>query len=452
MDDTGVQDLFGLDRDVARAAKALAQWRSELTSNASAAAEDDPFDGLRRVASKSIWDRLGELQPSAADEPLRAALRRWVLALVLARVGAVDDVACAREMAALRGHYEGPGPRSVSWPESWRGVALSRSAAEVPLWLAAAAEAAASLAPLLRRRAARRVEAARRMGLAHPWEQLAAVSPASLRASAAGLLERTDDLSRAIWRESLEVEPGAAAVLHGAVAREAGDGWPARLTPRWLDETFGAYTRGLELRLPALPEAAGAASFARALAMYGFAVRVAWSDGTMPFALGREPAFAAAHRFAFVAGALAADPEFQIRVLGIGRRSADAQARVLARTLLLEARLTAARILLGDDLAPARDVFDDVTARLFGAPLDGRFHGAWPPARVDEPGRWLGLLQAPGLRRALRDGFDIDWFRNPRAWTHLRSMGTTPAHEAVDERSLEGCGDALVRFFEDALG
>jgi|CZKU01.1.fsa_nt_gi hypothetical protein len=452
MNDPGVQDLFGLDREVARAAKALEGWRARLATDPADAADDDPFDGLRRVAAKTTWDRLGELQPSLADEPLRAAIRRWVLAFVQARIGGVDDFAWAREAAAPRAHYEGPEPRSVSWPEAWRGVVLSRSAAEVPTWLSAVADAAPSLAPLQRRRAARRVEVARRMGLAHPWEQLVPVSPTALRASAARLLERTDDLSRSIWEESLEEEPRAAAMMHAAVAREAGDGWPARLTPRWLEETFGACTLGLELSLPALPQAVGAASFARALSLFGFAVRLACSDRAMPFTLAREPAFAAAHRFAFVAGALASDPEFQVRALGIGRRSAGAQARVLARTSLFEARLTAARVLLGDDLGPARDVFDDVTARLFGAPLDSRLHGAWPLARADEPGRWLGLLRAPELRRALRDEFDIDWFRNPRAWTHLRATGAMPAHEAIEEASLEVSGDELVRFFEDALG
>jgi hypothetical protein len=450
--DNGVQDLFGLDRDVARAAKALADWRSRLASSPADAASEDPFEDLRRVASKSTWERLGALQPSKADEPLRDALRRWVLALVQARVMGAEDVAFAREATAPRGHYDGPAPRDVSWPEAWRGVALAKSAAEVPYWLAAAAEAAVTLAPLRRRRSARRVEVAHRMGLAHPWEQLTPASPAALRAAAATFLQRTDDLSRAIWRESLEGEPTAAAELHAVVARDAGDGWPARLTPRWLEETFGPYTRGLPIVLPPLPQTEGAASFARALSLFGFAVRVAWGESTMPFALAREPAFAPAHRFAFVLGALAADREFQVRALGIGPQSAEAQARVLARTLLFEARLSAARILLGDDRSPARDVFDDVTSRLFGAPLDRRFHEVWPPARADEPGRWLGLLQAPGLRRELRDTFDLDWFRNPRAWKHLRATGATPAHEAVEETSLTACGDDLVRFFEDALG
>ncbi len=285
------EDLLALDRDVARAAKALASWRAVLADRPDEAAESDPFDGLRVVAAKSTWERLGELSPSAADEPLRAALRRWVLALVQARVGAVDDVAWAREAATARGLYEGERHWRVSWREAWRGLASGRSAAEARLWLEAASDAAAPLAPVARLRSARRAEVARRMGLAHPWAPVASVDLGRLRASAARFLERTDDLSRAVWRESLGAEPGVAAVLHAAVAREAGDGWPARLTPRWIEEQFGAGVRGLPLDLPALPATLGAASFARALALFGHAFRVASAQRSLPFALASEPWF-----------------------------------------------------------------------------------------------------------------------------------------------------------------
>jgi hypothetical protein len=236
------------------------------------------------------------------------------------------------------------------------------------------------------------------------------------------------------------------------VAREAGDGWPARLTPRWLAEQFGAGIGGLPLALPALPQTLGAASFARGLALFGHAFRVASAQGTMPFALASDPWFFGAYRFAFVFGGLAVDPEFGVRSLGLGRRIADRQARILARTALLEARVGAARIVLGAEESTPRDTFDDVTGRLFGSPVDRRFQGVWPVARADEPARWLALLHAPALRQALREGFDADWFRNPRAWAHLRSLGAGPAFEPVDEASLEPGGDALVRSFERALG
>jgi hypothetical protein len=308
---------------------------------------------------------------------------------------------------------------------------------------------APALAGLERRRAARRLEAAQRMGLAEPWERAVPASVASLRASAARVLDRTEDLARAVWREAVGAEPRAPAVIHAAVARDAGDGWPARLTARWLDETFGAFTRGLTLALPSLPATAGAASFARALASFGFAVQVASAPASAPFAVVHDPARVAAHRFAHVSAALAADRAFQVRALGVGRRVAGAQARVLARTLLLAARTLAARVVLGE--APARDAADELTARLYGAPLDASFAGAWPVARDDEPGRWLGLLQAPSLQSALRDRFDVDWFRNPRAWAFLRDEASATSSPEADEATLDAAADAVARAFEEAL-
>jgi hypothetical protein len=452
MADERIEDLLGLDRDVARAAAALVQWRSALAADPERHAGDDPLQDVRRVAGKSLWDALGEVPAGGAEAPLRLALRRWVLWLVQARIGLVDDVAWARAAADPLGEYAGERPRRVTWREAWRGVVLATTPAGARLWLRAAADPAPHLGEAARARAARRVEVARRMGLDHPWDFEAQAAPNALRAAAARLLDATEDLSRAVWKEALGREFDAAAVLHAAVSREAGEGWPARVSVRWLEETFGVGARGLPIDLPVLPQAAGASSFARALAAFGFAVRVAVAPTSMPFTLAREPASVEAHRMGFVFGALAADPVFYTRALGIGRRAASAQARILARAALLEARLSAARLLLGDDAVFApRDVYDEMGPRLFGSPLDGRLRGAWPAARDDEPERLIALIQARAFREAMRDRFDADWFVNPRAWNHIRGQGTAPARERIAQDVLETSADALARAFEEAL-
>jgi hypothetical protein len=129
------------------------------------------------------------------------------------------------------------------------------------------------------------------------------------------------------------------------------------------------------------------------------------------------------------------------------------RARVLARTALLETRLHAARLLLGDDASPApRDLFDELGARLFGASLDARLRGAWPVARDDEPARFVALLEARPFVESLRERFDADWFRNPHAWTHLRALAAGPAREPVDAASFDARVDAIGRAFEGALG
>jgi hypothetical protein len=286
------------------------------------------------------------------------------------------------------------------------------------------------------------------------------LSPSEIRRLATRVLDATEELSRVVLREELGARAGAPAVLHAAMGRQASHGWPSRITGRWIEDTVAPGGRGLRVELPAFPAALGAASFARALRAFGFAVRssaeVAGSAGPALFSLAREPAFVAAHRLGWVFGALPADADWQQRTLGVGRRTALAQARVLARTALIEARLQAARVLLADDAVPAtRDLFDEVAVRLFGTPLDARLRGAWPAARDDEPARLLALLRARPFSAELRDRFDADWYRNPRAWAELRALASSPAHETIDASSLpalDSGAQALARAFEAALG
>jgi hypothetical protein len=452
MVDLAVADLLSLDRDVGRAFAALDAHRRSLASDPSSVASDDPFEGLRHVAGKSTLDALGALSPSAADVPLRDALRRWVGVFIQARIGLGVENEWAAQAAAMRVRFGGEAPRMVSWREAWRGVALSRSVAEARLWLDAAADAGPALAVIATTRAIRRVEVAHRLGQDDPWKDIVPASRGALRSAAWQLLRATEDLAIAARREAQEGED-AASTFVAAAARDASTGWPARLTPAWLLEAFRGQPRDASPTLDALPRPAGAASFARALHQFGFSVRLALGQTSLPFALAREPAFVAAQRFACLFGALPADPDFHVRVLGTGKSAARGQARSLGRTVLFEARARAARLLLGDEVAFApSDVFPELTVRLFGSPLDDRLRGAWPPPREDDPARFIGMLQTGAFRRALRDRFDIDWFHNPRAWAHLRELSTGPARETVDEASLMTAADGLALELEEALG
>jgi hypothetical protein len=453
MGDPRAQDLLSLDRDVASGWSALTRWRADLALDPKLVADEDPLESVRRVAGKSTWDALTTLDPSAADVPLRDALKRWVFTLTQARIGRPDEVAWERAASEALGRFNGRQPKRVSWREAWRGLVSATTSAEASLWLDAAAEAAPPLAAVARRSAARRVEVARRFGADHPWAPLVPVERGLLRDAARRLLDATDDLSRAVWKPRAGRDGGMAAMLHGSMAREAGDGWPAQLTWRWLDEVFRAERHGLRIAPTPLPPPLGAASFARALYAFGFAVRVATSASSMPFALSREPAFVGAHRLGFVFGELAADAEWQGRALGVGRRTALGQSRLLARTALLDARLHAARLLVGDDLETSnRDPFEEIGARLFQGGIVARLRGTWPRAREDEAARFVALLEARDFGADIRDRFDSDWYRNPRAWAHLRAVGVAAAHEAVDAQALSGRVNTIARAFDGALG
>jgi hypothetical protein len=450
MVDRDIADLLSLDRDVGRAFAALEAFRASLASDP-AAAGDDPFEGLRHVAGKSTWDALGQLSPSAADVPLRDGLRRWVNAFVQARIGLGAEKEWGLQASAPRSRFGGDPPRLVSWRDAWRGLASSRNSAEARLWLDAAAQGGPALATVATTRAIRRVEVAHRMGREHPWDDLVPPSRGALRDAASQFLRATEDISSVSRDEAQEGEDPASAFF-AATAREASSGWPARLTHAWLRDAFRGEPRDLVPRLDVLPRPAGAASFARALHQFGFAVRLSFAPASLPFALAREPAFVGAHRFACLLGALPADPEFHVRVLGLGKSAARAQARILARTALFEARGRAVRLLLGDEaaFAPA-DLYSELTVRLFGSPLDPRLRGAWPVMREDEPARFIAMLQVGRFRRELRDRFDVDWFHNPRAWRYLREQSLGPARETLAPDTLGASSETFARELEEAL-
>jgi hypothetical protein len=453
MGDDRAQDLLSIDRDVSRGWAAWSEWRAAVASDPEAYGDDEPLEGVRRVAGQSMAEALAALSPPARELPLRDALRRWVMVLTQSRIQRPDDAAWALSAAEPRGHFSGEPPRAVAWREAWRGVALAKTEAECALWLASAAEAAPALADVARRRAERRLEVARRLGVSHPWAPLVAVDPGALRGAAARLLDATEDLAHEVWRHALGRGASMPAVLHAAVARDAGEGWPARLTARWIEERFGAATRGLSIRLDALPSPAGASSFARAIGAFGFAVASASAPPSVPFALAHDPATVGPHRLGFALASFTADAAWQARALGVGARVAQAQARVLARTALLDARLHAARLLLGDDadFAP-RELFEELGVRLFGSRVPPELAGAWPAARDDEPGRFIALLGAQAFAGDLRARFDADWYRNPRAWTELRAPLPSAPIAAGDAQALVAQADALARAFAEALG
>jgi hypothetical protein len=453
MPEAHISDLLSLDRDVARGAIALARFRGALAKDPESAADDQPLEPVRRVTGKSTYDALGALTPSVADVPLRDALREWGVALLLARVVREEDVELSRALHAADGRFAGDPPAKVGLRQAVRGAVAAADAGEVRLWLDAAAECGPPVAAIVRRRAAKRLEAVHRLGLAHPWETVVPAKLATLRNAAELLLRATQDLSETVLRPLLREGGGPANVLHAAVARDAGEGWPAHLGERWLRDTFGAGLSGLRFNLPGLPKAFGASSFMRALGALGFAVRGAAVGKATPFALGHDPGNRSGHRLGHSFAALALDPEWQIRALGVSRRTAQAQARVLVRTALIEVRLQAARLLLGDDaqVAPS-DRFAELGPRVLGGTLDGRLRGAWPSVRDDEPARFVGLLESRALFEELRDRFDVDWYRNPRAWTFLRAVSSLPSREPVEAAALDSAAEGLARVFEAVIG
>jgi hypothetical protein len=295
----------------------------------------------------------------------------------------------------------------------------------------------------------RRFEASRRLGLAHPY---ALATKADVASASRGLLDATEPLAVELLRDARKKAEGrwhASSAMQVALARDARDGWPSRLTQRWLDDAFKALApRGVDAG--PLPEALGGASFLRAAAAWGFAWRNACAPRSMPFAIGRDPYPVPAFRYAFALAYVVAEPSFQKRALELPSRLADAQARILRTSLFHHARVIAARALLACEERSSATLFEELGARLFGVPLPASMLDAWPDPRVTDPARLVALLGMRAFLANVVDRYDEDWFRNPKAGTHLTGLACGPAFDS--DPPPEGAAAAIGRAFEEALG
>lgn len=468
-------DLPVLDRDVRRAAVRVEQlrtWLAKGTPELRAKARSfDPWDGLRHTAVQATYRALVELEPSAMDVPLRNALLRWVHELLQARVGqelardeadalhAIDArlpagrIAAQQKAARAREAGEASAAHEEvalhTYADAFAAIIASPDTTRAAAALERASELAAPVAAVRKERRERRFEAARRLGLVHPF---ALTTSLDIGAAARKVLDATEPLAGELLKAARKKAEGpwrASSAIQSALARDAHDGWPSHLNQRWLDDAFKALApRGVDSG--PLPEPLGGASFLRAAASWGFALRTSGTPKSMPFGLARDPYPAPAFRYAFAMTWVVAEPSFQRRVLELPSRLAVAQARVLRTTMLLHARTIAARAILATEEHVSSATFEELSARLFGAPLPPAMRDAWPEQRTTDAARLVALLGARAFVRDLVDRFDEDWFRNPKAGTHLTSLACGPAFD--DEPVAETAPLALAREFEEALG
>ena len=477
-------DLHAFDRDVRRAAGRVEQVRALLALGTKEARDEartfDPFEGVRHTATMSSYKTLVEQTPSVVDVPLRDALLRWVYELLQVRIGhdlALADADAAHALDARLGPSRvaaAEAPRAVreasGAPEgavradmaahSHAGAMASMIAAPDASRAAAALERAADLAApvaaVRKERRERRFEAARRLGLAHPYALASDAKNGGAKSDVGALARSFLDASEPLAVELLKIAQKqaefrwyASSAIQNFLARDAREGWPAYLTQRWLDDVFKALApRGADAGR--LPEALGGASFLRAAAAWGASWKNAGAPRSMPFALARDPYPVPAFRFGFAMSVAIADPELQRRALELPARTAKAQSRILRRSMFHAARVIAARAVFATEETVTPAMFEELTARLFGAPLPATLRDAWPDPRTGDPARLLAMLGTRAFVTSLVERFDDDWFRNPRAGTHLTSLACGPAFDA--DAPPDAAVTATARAFEEALG
>jgi hypothetical protein len=451
-------DPLVFDQRVAHVADALRRARLRL----SYADPDDlpsPWSAARAVSSKATVDALADL----ARDPLFAALRSWAMHLTVERVTFDDELAVERALrledpAAELGDLPfagvpgGPAPRARSFGSIFRELLVEPAESPRRSILATSlARRAATIQPVVRHWFERRTEALRQLS---SKAAVSAVPEGRSSEALAGKLLAVVASSGALPRAtSLE------ALLEASLARGATEGWPAQLNVRWLAGLFGdtELVRGLALELEpeALPPAIGGASFARALGAFGAAIFHADRPRSRPFALSRSPDDERGSARSWLFASLPCTPAFGRAFLSLGTDRARSQARAIARAVGVQAAFVAIAATAEQHVTMperrARGAFEETTACVFGEPLPGSFVGSLPRVRPDAAIELRGLLLAARDTERLRNAFDDDWFKNPRAHEALRHEHAAPPSRADDAALDEGLS-AVERILAEAVG
>ena len=420
--------------------RALERWRIRLAAGDAGALASSPLEAHRAVAGKRTIEQLTERPPSAHELPLRDALLPWIEELTVVRVSRDQDVARAEAYVKETTPVRLTVPTKATARQLVHGVLAAPSAPEAQIHL----DALAKLGPKLRDAEKTRAEIRRELYLRLEIEDPTAhfvVPRAPLEDALAAFLDASDDVAREVMRKKGREKLPLALDL--SLARDAKEGWPTKLGPRWFADLFGKHTRGLAIQLPPLPDALGASSFALALHRFGSALRRASAGRGVPFALRERVRFVDAHRHGALFASLLVSEPFHRRALGVGSQVADAQTRTLAVALLFAARRIAGSFLLARGGA-----FDELTERIFGEALPPSLAGAVLRPADDDDALATALLTTVSLAEELRDRFDDDWFRSPRAFDHLRSRSTVPSAEEAPTK--EGAV-RLARTFEGLI-
>ena len=464
-------DLFSLDRKIALAARALDGWRGDLAVDPRFD-DDDPIGQWKELASKTTIEAIAKstLAPISMTPPmllssgevaaealsatldplatLRPAAASWCAHLLIAR--GLREATAARAAAARDDLDSDSYGRPTSLRAMLRALARPRQAGGVPEGRAAAAieDLAPQLLDSIVDEESRRRESADGLGV---LGKCCRDVDAGAVECAEALLTQTDDEAADLLAHGLRMigreKKGATWIDVLAVRRAAdvAEGWPNALTARWLAEL----SRGTELfaglqldvRVDAgrlgpradhaclrLTPPTGAWTFARGLYAVGVALRIHGRDAKAPYASHTVPH----DRRPFVVGeaflALASTAVFHARARGVARIKAEASARRLETTRLLERRHLALRVCLGAALAENRrtflERFEALAPRAIGAEtpraLATLLGAPGPTGPADDAARLQAIDEGALLAKELVDRFDVDWWRNPKAAGWIR--------------------------------
>jgi hypothetical protein len=383
----------------------------------------DPFGRLRALSTKSTWDALEDLGRAKAmgDSAWLRGAKAHVAFFISARLS-WDELAIIETLRDTRNSDLKALPFACQTPRGLARALVSAPDANVRALFEKLPLAISDLRAHARAVAERRLEVEQRLGCTDVLGL--GFSRASLRESAISFLSRTRDLAMAAQRR-LVIPPGpfserALWMVRHAMLTKTITPWPARLSPQWLRETFPhfatpridpstgpAAARAL-LRTP--PERLGGASFLRYLARFGETLGKTLPETANETLERADPSDVAALSWGVVFAMLGAQEVFHRRCLDASGPTAAEGVREHAGSLLTSLGALALAV-----LAELRADGSEWEESVYGASLPRGLSGCWPMLHPSPLALWSGFLGAFAELERLRDMFDEDWFRNPRA-------------------------------------
>ena len=381
--------------------------------------------------------------------PAQRELRDWIAALTIERVTHEDRVETERAMRRERHTIAPLGDQKWSLRAlSLEGVLTNVEARRerIASGINGVAEEASSRATWW---LARRHAAAAQLGLSGLREVEAPLAAElSIDRVVDTALSSTDDLAGEAFTD---VSSWADALARGT-ALDAQEGWPARLSTRWLWSLFGKgpFADGMRVDVPPLGTSCCGASFLRALDAFGSALHGGAAElNRLPFILRDRPYDAARASYGALFASLLGSVPFTRKRLGLGVATAKEQARMMARAMLVHTRVAVIKAAVAScaDDEHARDTHASVGTRALLVSLPDELTGVVPRYDPRATSKLAGILIGARLREQLEERYDEDWFDNPRALASIREIDCS-ARVVLDEEALMVGAKAAARFFE----
>jgi hypothetical protein len=162
-----------------------------------------------------------------------------------------------------------------------------------------------------------------------------------------------------------------------------------------------------------------------------------------PFVLARDVFDLRRHEVGALLGLLPVSRAFAARQLGLGPSHTQDYVRALARSVLVDTRVAAFRVLLRELLlggpGAVRRELAELSHGALGFELPLQAVGAFIRVRPRDSQRFAGALLAASRHQSLVEAHDDDWFRNPRAIREVRAeIGESPLSEVTAQTLSTG--------------